>query len=134
MTPKTRPGKVTALPHRGETKVRKSRFTEEQIVGFLKQAEAGMKVKDLCREHGVSQETFYRWRRNHGSLAGRPKAPNDLPQLREIILQALHEVGGIDYLKRIARDEPRVFCSLLARIVPRELEASVKAQQQPVVA
>ncbi len=46
----------------------KSRFSEEQIIGMLKEAEAGRAVKDLCRDHGVSQETFYRWRRKFGGM------------------------------------------------------------------
>lgn len=40
----------------------KRRFTEEQIIGFLKQAEAGVPVKDLCRKHGFSGAAFYGWR------------------------------------------------------------------------
>ena len=42
--------------------MRKSLFTEAQIVGILKQAEAGRMVIDLCREHGITQATSYRWR------------------------------------------------------------------------
>jgi putative transposase len=48
--------------------VKKSRFTEEQILGILKQAEAGRKVEDLCREHGISAATFYTWRSKYGGL------------------------------------------------------------------
>ena len=44
------------------------RFTEEQIIGILKQAQAGMKVVDLCREHGVSDATFYTWRSKYGGM------------------------------------------------------------------
>lgn len=44
------------------------RFTEEQIIGILKQAEAGMKIVDLCRMHGISDVTFYAWRKKYGGM------------------------------------------------------------------
>jgi putative transposase len=45
-----------------------SRFTEEQIIGILKQAQAGMKIIDLCRTHGISDATFYNWRTKYGGM------------------------------------------------------------------
>lgn len=46
----------------------RKRFTEEQIIGILKQADAGMKTADLCREHGISDATFYKWKAKFGGM------------------------------------------------------------------
>ena len=48
--------------------MRKSRFTEEQIIKVLKEHAAGMPASDLCRKHGISDATFYKWRSRFGGM------------------------------------------------------------------
>ena len=59
--------------------MKKSRFTTDQIIGFLKQAEAGMAVAELGRQHGFSPASFYQWRAKYGGMDG-----DDAKRLREL--------------------------------------------------
>jgi putative transposase len=48
--------------------MKRSRFSEEQIIGILQEQEAGMATADVCRKHGVSSATFYKWKARYGGL------------------------------------------------------------------
>ena len=59
--------------------MRKSKFSESKIVSLLKEAEAGRKVSDICREHGISNNTFYHWRSKFGGMEA-----SDIRRLKEL--------------------------------------------------
>ena len=59
--------------------MKKSRFTESQIIGILAQQERGIKVADICREHGISIPTFHNWKAKYGGLD-----INQLKRLKEL--------------------------------------------------
>lgn len=56
--------------------MKKTKFTESQIVGILKEQEQGKKVGDICREHGISQPTFYHWKSKYSGM--------EVSQLRKV--------------------------------------------------
>lgn len=49
--------------------MKKSRFTESQIVAILKENDSGMKVSDVCRKHGISEPTYYSWKSKYGGMS-----------------------------------------------------------------
>lgn len=51
--------------------MRKSRYSEEQIIRVLRQVESGQKVKDVIREKGISEQTYYRWKSKYGGMSAR---------------------------------------------------------------
>ena len=59
--------------------MKKSRFSEQQIISILKQADAGVKVHDICRQHGISDATYYKWKSKYGGMEA-----SDIKRLREV--------------------------------------------------
>jgi len=62
--------------------MKKTRFTETQIISILKEVEAGMLVKDVCRTHGISDATYYNWKSKYGGMA-----VSDLKRMKELELE-----------------------------------------------
>jgi putative transposase len=59
--------------------MKRSRFTETQIISMLKEADAGLSVKEVCRKHGISDATFYNWKSKYGGMSA-----SELKRLREV--------------------------------------------------
>ena len=86
--------------------MRKSKFTEAQIVAILAQYEQGIKVTDICREHGISQPTFYQWQRKYSGME-----ISELKRLKEMEQE-------LAQFKRIVADltlEGRVLLGVIAK-------------------
>jgi len=62
--------------------MKRSKFSESQIVAILKQVEAGRKVADVCREHGISMPTYYNWKSRYGGLGA-----SELKRIKEMELE-----------------------------------------------
>lgn len=83
----------------------KKRFTDEQTIGFLKQAAAGAPIKDLCRKHGFSDASFYLWRRKFGGMdvpdAKRLKSLEaENAKLKKMLAEAMLDIEGLKVVAR----------------------------------
>jgi putative transposase len=83
--------------------MKKSRFKETQIVSILRQHEAGKSTKDICREHGISEPTFYNWKAKYGGLqVSDVKRMKDLEEensrLKRIVANLTLEIDAVKYV------------------------------------
>lgn len=89
--------------------MRKSKFTEEQIAFALRQAENGIKVEEVCRKLGVTEQTFYRWKKKYGGLG--VSELRRLRQLEEENRQLKKLVADLSLDKQMLQDVLRkIFC------------------------
>lgn len=76
--------------------MKRSRFTETQIISILKEADAGAKVKDVCRRHGISDATYYNWKSKYGGLSASElkrmkEMERELSQYKRMYAELAHE-------------------------------------------
>jgi putative transposase len=91
------------LIEQGELKMRKSRFNEEQIVGIIQEYAAGAKVTELCRSHGMSEATFYKWKAKYGDMqVSEVKRLKDLEdengKLKKLLAETMLDNAGLKSL------------------------------------
>jgi putative transposase len=82
--------------------MKKSKFTEQQIAFALRQAETGTKVKDIIRKLGITEQTFYRWKKQYGGLA--PSELKKMKQLEEENRRLKHMVADLSLDKAMLQD------------------------------
>jgi len=80
--------------------MKRSRFSEEQIIGILKEHQAGLGAKELCRRHGISDATFYKWRSKYGGMevadAKRLKAlESENAKLKKLLAEQMMDVATL---------------------------------------
>jgi putative transposase len=83
--------------------MKRSRFSEEQIIGILKEHQAGLSAAELCRKHGISDATFYNWRSKYGGMeaseAKRLKALEDEnKKLKKLLAESMLDVAALKEL------------------------------------
>ncbi len=79
--------------------MKKSRFSKEQIIGILKEHQAGLSAAELCRKHGISDATFYKWRSRFGGMevseAKRLRAEDENAKLKRLLAEAMLDVSTL---------------------------------------
>ena len=80
--------------------MKKSRFSEDQTIGVLREQEAGGKTEEVCRKHGISQQTFYRWKSKYGGMsvsdAQKPKTPEDENRrLKKLLAESMLDIAAL---------------------------------------
>jgi putative transposase len=82
--------------------VKKKRFSVEQITGILKQAELGSPIAELCRQHGISEQSYYRWKKVYGGME--PSEARELRQLRDENTKLKRIVADLSLGKAMLQD------------------------------